>query len=150
MHIKLHQKEKMALITSSTNIDKNEGITDAGATGKFHIKGAPVISKKITTDPISITLLDGEKLTSTHKCELNLPDLPPVARETTLCDTGCRVTYDNEAVTVFLQNQNHMGRPERKFYKIMDPTTENMTVIPKIKTNPTARSIFSILNDYKR
>ena len=48
-------------------------IADAGATAHFAVPGAPVINKQVTMSPLITNLLDGEQLTSTHTCELDIP-----------------------------------------------------------------------------
>ena len=94
-------------------------IADTGATGHFLLPVAPAIDVKPTEKAISILLPDGERITSTHECELNIPSLPQEAKKAhivpklahtslvsikMLCDAGCRVTYDNNTVNVFYKN----------------------------------------------
>eukprot|EP00956_Cyclotella_meneghiniana_P022013 scaffold40896_cov41-Cyclotella_meneghiniana.AAC.2 len=58
-----------------------------------------------------VTLPDSRKIVSSHKCELDLPNLPPEARQgyilpemqnnsllsiPSLCETGCQVTFTKE------------------------------------------------------
>ena len=45
---------------------------DSGAIDNFLIEGAPVVNKCIDTSPVSITLPDGQKITSTHTYNLNI------------------------------------------------------------------------------
>ena len=90
-------------------------IADAGATGHFVMAGAPVINVKPTTNPIRITLPDGQSIMSTHTCNLNIPWLPvfmtkahivPGMAHSSLisikkfCDGGCKVMYDENKVRV--------------------------------------------------
>jgi hypothetical protein len=42
------------------------GIFDSGATGHFLQDNAPVTNKRVAQNPIHITLLDGNKIKSTH------------------------------------------------------------------------------------
>ena len=61
---------------SGIKIGVDYAVADAGATGHFLVPGAPVINKAETTNPLSIHLPNGDKLTSTHTCELDVPSLP--------------------------------------------------------------------------
>ena len=105
---------------SSINIPRNMAIADAGATGHFLQPGAPAIYIKPTEKAISILLPDGQRIKSTHECELNIPHLPQGAKKAhivpklahtslvsikMLCDAGCKVTYDEEDVKVFYNNE---------------------------------------------
>ena len=51
-------------------------VFDSEATGNFIIEGAPVVNKCIATNPVSITLPDGQRITSTHTFNLDIPWLP--------------------------------------------------------------------------
>ena len=66
---------------SGIKIGVDFAIADAGATGHFLVPGAPVLDLAETTQPLSINLPDGDTLTSTHTCELDLPSLPNEARK---------------------------------------------------------------------
>jgi hypothetical protein len=102
--------------TSQIAIASDQAIADAGATGHFVLPGAPVTDIRTATNPLVINLPDGEKITSTHTCRLNLPWLPERARDAhivpglahtslvsikILCDAGCKVTYDDTACNVY-------------------------------------------------
>ena len=95
-------------------------IADAGATGHFVMAGAPVINVKPTTNPIRITLPDGQTIMSTHTCNLNIPWLPDFMTEAHIvpgmahsslisikkfCDGGCKVMYDEYEVRVFYKGK---------------------------------------------
>ena len=84
----ISDKEKRNEFTSDACFDSSGirigveyAIADAGATGHFLVPEAPVINKAETTNPLSIHLPDGEKISSTHICELNAPSLPKGARK---------------------------------------------------------------------
>ena len=113
--------------TAKIKIAVDMAIADAGATAHFAIPGAPVINKKIASNPLTINLPDGEQLHSTHTCELDIPWLPRKARQAhivpglqhtslisikVLCDAGCKVSYDEERCKVYLKNKLvwHGGR----------------------------------------
>ena len=71
------------LMTDATGLTKaiHYAIFDSGSTGNILIKGAPVVNKCIDTSPVSITLPDGQKITSTHTCNLDIPWLPHIITE---------------------------------------------------------------------
>ena len=91
-------------------------VADAGATGHFVLPGTPVTNIKIARHPLKINLPDGDCLTLSHTCTLDIPWLPREAKEENivpglahallisikiLCDAGCKVTYDNDEYRVF-------------------------------------------------
>ena len=101
-------KHNMSRTTSPT-------IIDSGANGHY-IATPP---HNTTTQPINtvaptITLPDGTHLTATHKCLLDLPQLPDQARTAyifpslqfslisvgTLCDHGCTATFTKDIVHI--------------------------------------------------
>ena len=55
-------------------------ILDSGATRHFLVTDATATGISVATNPITVTIPDGSRLTSTHKRELNLPQLPKAAR----------------------------------------------------------------------
>ena len=110
------------LATINFNLEdiKQWAILDSGATSHFLCTDAEAKDVRPTNDPITVTIPDGTKLTSTHTRELDLPNLPKAARTghilpgmsayslisvVTLCNAGCRVTFDMIGVTV-----THRGR----------------------------------------
>ena len=62
--------------TAQLKIVKNMAVADAGATGHFVLPGTPVTNIKIARHPLKINLPDGDCLTSTHTCTLDIPWLP--------------------------------------------------------------------------
>ena len=48
-------------------------LSDSGATSHFLVEGAQVTNKRITVQPITITLPDGNTLQSTHTCNVDIP-----------------------------------------------------------------------------
>ena len=95
---------------------KNMAVADAGATGHFVLPGAPVTNIKIARHPLKINLPDGDCLTSTHTCTLDIPWLPKESKEAhivpslahaslisikKLCDAGCKVTYDDDECRIY-------------------------------------------------
>ena len=91
-------------------------IADAGATGHFLVPGAPVLNKAETTNPLSIHLPDGDKISSTHTCKIDVPSLPKGARNAhivpglahcslvsirVLCEEECKVEYEGNFCKVY-------------------------------------------------
>ena len=91
-------------------------VADAGVTGHFVLPGTPVTNIKIARHPLKINLPDGDFLTSTHTCTLDIPWLPKEAKEAhivpglahaslksikILCDAGCKVTYNDDECRVY-------------------------------------------------
>ena len=70
------------LSTINFNVEdiKQWAILDSGATSHFLCMDAQATGVTPTKDPITVTIPDGTKLTSTHTRELDLPNLPQAAR----------------------------------------------------------------------
>ena len=51
-------------------------LSDSGATGHFLVDGAPAINIQPTQNPIHILLPNGNRIQSTHTCNLDIPWLP--------------------------------------------------------------------------
>jgi hypothetical protein len=79
----------------------------------------PVVNKRPAANPITIHNPNGTIMYSTHTAELDIPHLPPAACQVhivpdlashtllsigQLCDAGCDVTFNANAVTVTYQN----------------------------------------------
>ncbi len=81
----------------------------------FIIDGIDVINKRITPKPLTINMLDGRQVKSTHICDITIPGLPMVLTGHVvpylaiasligirpLCNAGCTVTFDNDKCNVF-------------------------------------------------
>ena len=94
-------------------------IADTGATSIFIMKGTPVKNLRTTNNPITISLPDGSKVSSTHICDINIPGLPTVLTGyivpgitmasligiRILCKAGCKVVFDNKKRKVFYKNK---------------------------------------------
>ena len=102
--------------TAQLNIAKNMAVADAGATDHFVLLGTPVTNIKVARHPLKINLPDGDCLTSTHTCTLDIPWIPNDTKEAhiiprlahaslisiiILCNTGCKVTYDDDECRVY-------------------------------------------------
>jgi hypothetical protein len=55
-----------------------DAIADSGATQIFIMDGTPVINKRPTTNPLTVSLADGQQVTSTHMCDVHINELPVV------------------------------------------------------------------------
>ena len=53
----------------------------SGASSHFLVVGAPVTNKQVALAPISVTLTYGDQVHSTHIGDLDIPQLPKIARE---------------------------------------------------------------------
>ena len=101
---------KPTLVLKTIN---NSAIADTGTTGNYLPINAPCIDKRVTNNPISICMPNGQLLQSTHTALLN-NQLPVEAREAhlfpglskalisigLLCDNGCIATFDEDKVTI--------------------------------------------------
>lgn len=94
---------------------KQWAILDSGATSYFLCIDEAATGGKPTNNPITVTIPDGSKLTSTHTRELDLPHLPQATRTghilpgmssyslvsvVTQPNAGCQVTFDKIGVNV--------------------------------------------------
>ena len=59
--------------TAQLKIAKNMAVADTGATDHFVLTGTPVTKVKVARHPLKINLPDGDCLTSTHTCTLEIP-----------------------------------------------------------------------------
>ncbi len=123
-------KYKKVECANTITIAPTHAIADTGATSIFIMKGTPVKNLRRTNNPITISLPDGSKVTSTHICDICIPGLPTVLTEhivpgitiasligiRILCKAGCKVVFANEKCEV-MYKKNIILRG----YK--DPTT---------------------------
>jgi len=105
-------------LLKTVDIDMNNiqqwAIIDSGATSNFIMTDAPVVNIKPAIQPLTAMMPDGETVTSTHTCELDMPMLPPKAREghrmpglkhsliavIKLCNAGCEVKFTKIGCTI--------------------------------------------------
>ena len=111
-------KYKQFDCANAITIAKSHAIADTGATSIFIMKGTPVKNLRKSNNPITISLPDGSKVTSTHICDINIPGLPTVLTGhivpgitmasligiRILCKAGCKVVFDDEKCVVFYKN----------------------------------------------
>ena len=69
--IKYANESETMLNTLHINIAMDMAIADAGAIGHFLLPGKQVTNLKPSRKPLTINLLDGTQLQSTHTCEMN-------------------------------------------------------------------------------
>ena len=101
--------------TGPPSSSKQTAIADTGSTATFASPTTPVLNKRITDNPITVRNPNGALMYSTHKAELNFPQLPKIARHVhilpelksdplisigQLCDAGCTISFDATTVNV--------------------------------------------------
>ncbi len=87
---------------------KEWAIMDSGATSHFLVTDVHVANVSPAIKPLNVQIPNGEMVSTTHTCELDLPKLPPAARqghilpgiashslhsEVRLCNAGCKVSF---------------------------------------------------------
>ena len=94
---------------------------DTGSTGHFLALDTPNLPHPIvpSTNPISVTVPNGQTMLSTHTTLLDIPKLPKAARQAhlfpdmpntsllsvgLLCDAGCIATFTQNSVTITLDD----------------------------------------------
>ena len=95
--------------TKNDSIATEYAISDSGATGHLLVEGAPVTNLQVADNPISVTIPNGNNMTSTHTCNLDIPWLPNHVTEAHIvpglvhaslistrkfCEAGCKVIFD--------------------------------------------------------
>ena len=82
------------------------------------MKGTPVKNLRRTNNPITVSLPDGTKVSSTHICDIDIPGLPTTLMDhilpgitmasligiRILCKAGCKVVFNDEKCEVFYNN----------------------------------------------
>ncbi len=153
-HQSTHPTPTHITYNAQANDEPAMGISDSGATGHFLVADAPVTNKRIAKNPIKITLPDGNIISSSHTCNLNIPWLPdamtaahivPGLSHASLlatrqfCDAGCKVTFDHQYCTVIYKGDTVLqgGRdPKTKLWtlpinpKTATTTTDTTTAAP--------------------
>ena len=81
-HRKYSHAANSLLATINFNLEdiRNWAILDSGATSHFLVPDAPTINVQPALNPLHVTMPDGNSVSSTHTCELDLPQLPKQAR----------------------------------------------------------------------
>ena len=69
---------KALLITVDINMQNFHewAILDSGATSHFLVIAAPTTDRQEATNPLSVKLSDGARVSSTHTCDLAIPEIP--------------------------------------------------------------------------
>jgi hypothetical protein len=126
-------------------------IADTGASGHYiRPQHDPHTSNSTTQDSITVGLPNGATLQSSNtNCALNIPQLPHEARKAhlipglthsslvsigTLCDAGCKATFDRNTVAVTKDNAIVLTGPRDTrtgLWKFpMTPTPTSITTLP--------------------
>ncbi len=66
----------IALVQHTMPAPEQMAIADSGATQIFIMEGTPVKNKRPTRCPLKVALADGQKVMSTHVCDVDIPGLP--------------------------------------------------------------------------
>ncbi len=104
----------MVPVANAVTIGRDQAIADTGATSIFIMEGVDVANKQVTHTPLTINLPDGNKVKSSHVCDIEIPGLPtvltghivpslPVASLIgirPLCKAGCKVLFDDKKCDV--------------------------------------------------
>ena len=97
-------------------------ILDSGASSHFLVMDAPLLYKRRTANPITVTVANGERVRSTHDGALDVPGLPPSARYAhvipgirhsllsivRLCNAGCEVIFGRWGLNVEVRYKGRM------------------------------------------
>ena len=89
-------------------------IADMGAMSIFIMRGTNVANKQVAQKLLTIKLPNGNKVMSTHICDINIPGLPTVLTRhiilslaiasrigiCPLCKVGCTVIFNNDKCDV--------------------------------------------------
>ena len=152
------------LLTDTVKLTKaiHYAVFDSGATGNFIIEGAPVVNKCVDLNPISITLPDGQTITSTHTCNLDIPWLPHNITEAHIvpgllhsslistrkfCDAGCKVEFNETGCKVYYQGKlvmkgdksDKIGLWHLPVHPSEPPDGENITGVTSKESNSSVK-----------
>jgi hypothetical protein len=93
------------------NIPHTHAVADTGATSIFVMKGTPMLNVCLATQPLTIHLLDGKMVKSSHICNVRIPGLPTLLEDhivpdlmvaslvgiCILCKAGCIFVFTDTA-----------------------------------------------------
>ena len=134
--------------TYPTSKNYVETCADTGATGHFFTTALPISNLRPTTHPIAIRNPNGSLMHSTHEAELDLPQLPLLARRVhivpelqsrsllsiaQLCDADCKATFTRSDVhihhngTCILSGQRD---PATQLWHVNVPTRPSPVSLP--------------------
>jgi hypothetical protein len=94
-------------------------IADTGSMSIFIMEGAKVVNKQVAKKPLTINLLNGNKVMLTHICDIHIPGLPTVVTGhivpslaiaslmgiCLVCKEGCTVVFDNNKIDVMFKDK---------------------------------------------
>ena len=94
-------------------------LVDSGTTGNYLTSDAPCNQKTRMHNAVQLQMPNGDRIESTHKALLPIPQLPLKAREAiifpklktnllsvgTFCDNGCEATFDKSKVKITHNNK---------------------------------------------
>jgi hypothetical protein len=117
-------------------INPTHAVVDTGATSLFVMEGTNCKNKRIAINPITISLPDGKKVTSTHICNGTIPGLPftligdivpkmmmaSLLGIRVLCKAGCQVSFDDKKCKVIYKGKVILTGIQGPNKQSMDPT----------------------------
>lgn len=127
-------------------------IIDTGCTVHLCTPETHLVDRQVTTSPITITIPDGNTMTSTHEGHLDIPELPPAATLThvvpelnshslvsmgQLCDAGCTATVDQNTIDISYEGN-----------VILSGERSDTTTLWHLKYNPNHQPNTSLLPYY--
>jgi hypothetical protein len=100
-------------------INPTHTVADTGATSLFVMEGTNCKNKRIAINPITISLPNGKKVTSTRICDVTIPGLPftlighivpkmmmaSLLGICVLCKAGCQVNFDDKKCEVICKGK---------------------------------------------
>jgi hypothetical protein len=130
---------------NAMTIATHMALADTRTMSIFIMEGADVANKQVAQTPLTIHLPNGNKVMSTHICDINIPGLPTVLMGhivpslgitslmgiCPICKAGCTVVFNNDKCDVMFN-----GKVILRGYK--GPTT-NLWMLPitnKVCTTP--------------
>ena len=125
-------------------------IPDTGCSGHYFPSGTPISNMRPDTPSTSLQvhLPNGATIQSSHSGQIDLPDLPPAAKEShifpdlsaasllsvgQLCNSGCKVTFTNKEVNVMLHDKNILSgvrTPHNGLWSIDLPAAQVASTVP--------------------
>eukprot|EP00978_Attheya_sp_CCMP212_P023126 scaffold70121_cov55-Attheya_sp.AAC.6 len=140
-------------VPSPTSLIKQQtfpAVPDTGCSGHYFKPGTPISNMRpdTPTTSLQVHLPDGVTIQSSHSGTINLPDLPPEATEChifpdlssesllsvgQLCNSGCKVSFDNEVVDVMLRDKlllSGLRTPHNGLWSINLPASQIASILP--------------------
>ena len=108
-------------------------IADAGTTRHFMMLGTPVINIKPITNLIQITLPNGQKIASTHTCNLNIPWLPAHMAEAYMMAGMAHSLLISIKIFATVDTRSYMTKRRRKYITRRRNKSTGLRLLPIAK-----------------